>query len=105
MENFRRGLHSYLGAGAKTSLGVCLTELKHNNLFNKIDIFLGLVTKKLCSPILKLSMNRAWTTFVEDLNGSQVGGQTNKTEGMKTYSITDNKCLFNYSIFTWHQRG
>jgi hypothetical protein len=29
MDNFRRGLHSYLGAGAKTSLGVCLTELKH----------------------------------------------------------------------------
>jgi hypothetical protein len=31
MENFRRGLHSYLGAGAKTSLGVCITELKHQN--------------------------------------------------------------------------
>jgi hypothetical protein len=29
MENFRRGLHSYLGASAKTSLGVCATELKH----------------------------------------------------------------------------
>jgi hypothetical protein len=29
MDNFRRGLHSYLWAGAKTSLGVCLTELKH----------------------------------------------------------------------------
>ncbi len=29
MDNFRRGLHSYLGAGVKTSLGVCLTELKH----------------------------------------------------------------------------
>ncbi len=29
MDNFIRGLHSYLGAGAKTSLGVCLTELKH----------------------------------------------------------------------------
>jgi hypothetical protein len=29
MDNFRRGLHSYLGVGAKTSLGVCLTELKH----------------------------------------------------------------------------
>ncbi len=29
MDNFRRGLHSYLGAAAKTSLGVCLTELKH----------------------------------------------------------------------------
>jgi hypothetical protein len=25
MDNVRRGLHSYLGAG----LGVCLTELKH----------------------------------------------------------------------------
>ncbi len=29
MDNFRRGQHSYLGAGAKTSLGICLTELKH----------------------------------------------------------------------------
>jgi hypothetical protein len=29
MDNFGRGLHSYLGAGTKTSLGVCLTELKH----------------------------------------------------------------------------
>ncbi len=29
MDNYRRGLHSHLGAGAKTSLGVCLTELKH----------------------------------------------------------------------------
>jgi hypothetical protein len=29
MNNFRRGLHSNLGAGVKTSLGVCLTELKH----------------------------------------------------------------------------
>ena len=29
MDNFRRGLHSYLGAGAKTGLGVCLSELKH----------------------------------------------------------------------------
>jgi hypothetical protein len=28
MDNFRRGLHSKLGAGAKTSLGVCITELK-----------------------------------------------------------------------------
>jgi hypothetical protein len=27
MDNSRRGLHSYLGAGAKTSLG--LSELKH----------------------------------------------------------------------------
>jgi hypothetical protein len=27
--NFRRGLHSYLGTGAKTSLGVCLTEHEH----------------------------------------------------------------------------
>jgi hypothetical protein len=24
-----KSLHSYLGAGAKTSLGVCFTELKH----------------------------------------------------------------------------
>jgi hypothetical protein len=29
MDNYRRGLHSYLGAGTKTSLDVCLTELKH----------------------------------------------------------------------------
>ncbi len=29
MDNFRRGLHSYLGAGVKTSLDVRLTELKH----------------------------------------------------------------------------
>ncbi len=29
MDNFRRGLHTYLGNGAKTNLGVCLTELKH----------------------------------------------------------------------------
>ncbi len=29
MDNFRRGLNSYLEAGAKTSLGVCLTKLKH----------------------------------------------------------------------------
>jgi hypothetical protein len=29
MDTFRRGQHSYLGAGAKTSLGACLTELKH----------------------------------------------------------------------------
>ena len=28
MDNYRR-LHSHLGAGAKTSLGVCLAELKH----------------------------------------------------------------------------
>jgi hypothetical protein len=28
MDNFRRGLHSYLGAGAKTSLGVGLSKLK-----------------------------------------------------------------------------
>jgi hypothetical protein len=28
MDNFRRGLHSYLGVGAKTSLGVCSTELR-----------------------------------------------------------------------------
>jgi hypothetical protein len=29
MHNFRRGLHSNLGAGAKTSLVVCITELNH----------------------------------------------------------------------------
>jgi hypothetical protein len=29
MDNFRRGLHSYLRAVAKTSLCVFLTELKH----------------------------------------------------------------------------
>jgi hypothetical protein len=29
MDNLRRRLHSYLGVGAKTSLGVCLNELKH----------------------------------------------------------------------------
>jgi hypothetical protein len=29
MDNFRRGLHSYLGAGGKTSLGVCIAEVKH----------------------------------------------------------------------------
>ncbi len=29
MDNFRKGLHSHLGASAKTSLAVCLTELKH----------------------------------------------------------------------------
>ncbi len=29
MDNYKRGLHSHLGAGAKTSLGVCLSELKH----------------------------------------------------------------------------
>jgi hypothetical protein len=29
MDNLRRGLHSYLGAGAKTRLGVSLTERKH----------------------------------------------------------------------------
>jgi hypothetical protein len=29
MDNFRRGLHSYLGAGAETSLGVCVSELKY----------------------------------------------------------------------------
>jgi hypothetical protein len=28
MDNFRRGLHTYLGAGAETSLGVCFSELK-----------------------------------------------------------------------------
>jgi hypothetical protein len=28
MDNFRRGLHSHLGAGAKTSLGVSLTEFE-----------------------------------------------------------------------------
>jgi hypothetical protein len=28
-----------MGAGAKTSLGVCLTELKHQNLFNTIGTF------------------------------------------------------------------
>jgi hypothetical protein len=44
MDNYIRGPHSYLGAGAKTSLGFCLTEL------------LGPVAKKLCSPLLKLSM-------------------------------------------------
>jgi hypothetical protein len=41
MDNFRKGLHSHLGAGAKTSLGVCLTELKHKNLFNTIGTFWG----------------------------------------------------------------
>ncbi len=41
MDSFKRGLHSYLGAGAKTSLGVCLTELKHQNLFNTIGTFWG----------------------------------------------------------------
>jgi hypothetical protein len=29
MYNFSSGLNSYLDAGAKTSLGVCLTERKH----------------------------------------------------------------------------
>jgi hypothetical protein len=29
IDNFRTGLHSYLGAGAKTSLGVIITKLKH----------------------------------------------------------------------------
>jgi hypothetical protein len=29
VDNFRRGLYSYFGASAETSLGVCLTELKH----------------------------------------------------------------------------
>jgi hypothetical protein len=29
MDNYRRGLHSHLGADVKTSLGVCLTVLKH----------------------------------------------------------------------------
>jgi hypothetical protein len=32
MDNFRRGLYSHMGAGAKTSLGVCLIELKHYKL-------------------------------------------------------------------------
>ncbi len=39
MDNFKKGLHSYLGGGAKTSLGVCLTELKPLILFNTIGIF------------------------------------------------------------------
>jgi hypothetical protein len=29
VDNFRRGLHSYLWYGAKTRFGVCLTEVKH----------------------------------------------------------------------------
>jgi hypothetical protein len=29
MDSYRRGLHSHLGAGAKTSLGACITELKY----------------------------------------------------------------------------
>jgi hypothetical protein len=41
MDNFRRGLHSYLVVGAKTSLGVCITELKLENLFNTIGTFWG----------------------------------------------------------------
>jgi hypothetical protein len=45
MDSFRRGLHSYLGAGAKGSLGVCLNWY-----------ILGTVTKKLRSLLLKLSM-------------------------------------------------
>jgi hypothetical protein len=32
--NFRRGLHPYVGAGAKTGLAACLIELKHQNLKN-----------------------------------------------------------------------
>jgi hypothetical protein len=46
----RRGLHSYLGAGAKTSLGVCLTEL---NLPIYNWYILEPVTKKLFSPLIK----------------------------------------------------
>jgi hypothetical protein len=34
-------LSFYLGASAKTTLGVCLTELKHYNLFNAIGSFWG----------------------------------------------------------------
>jgi hypothetical protein len=26
MDNFRRGLHFYLGASAKTSLGICIID-------------------------------------------------------------------------------
>jgi hypothetical protein len=33
MENFRRGLHSHAGAGAKTGLGTCFNALKHKNKF------------------------------------------------------------------------
>jgi hypothetical protein len=58
MDNLRRGLHSHAGAGAKTSLAVSLTELKHKNYFCLNWYILGAVYKKLCRPLLELSMIR-----------------------------------------------
>jgi hypothetical protein len=62
MDNFRRRLHSHLGAGAKTSLEVFLNELK---LVQYNRCILGPVTKKLCSSLLKLSMNLPMFIYVK----------------------------------------
>jgi hypothetical protein len=41
MDSFGGGLHSYLGAGAKTSLGVGLTELKHKKIIMQLVHFVN----------------------------------------------------------------
>jgi hypothetical protein len=45
MDNFRRGLHSHAAVGTKTSLGVCIKKLKHQNKLNSVGTFLGPVKK------------------------------------------------------------
>jgi hypothetical protein len=41
MDNIEEDYILTWGACAKTSLGVCLTKLKHKNLFNEIGTFWG----------------------------------------------------------------
>jgi hypothetical protein len=45
MDNFRRGLHSNAGAGAKTGLAVCQAEFKHQNRPLHLGHFWGRLQK------------------------------------------------------------
>jgi hypothetical protein len=46
MDNFRGGLHSHAGAGARPYLVVCLAEFKHQNPFNTVGYISGAGNKK-----------------------------------------------------------
>ncbi len=46
MDNFSRRLHSFEGAGDKTSLAVSSAEFKHQKELNTIGIFLEPIAKR-----------------------------------------------------------
>jgi hypothetical protein len=58
LDNLGTGQPSLAGADANTTLVASLTENKHTNMLNAVGSFLGLVTKKQCGLLIKLSILR-----------------------------------------------